>query len=250
MEKILSEFNGYFSIVPAKSKDQVAISQKLRYQVYCQENKLIEKQVAPDELEFDEYDYRSEHCLLMYRPNNICIGTVRLILADPQRSDLPYPIEQFDILRRTSRDKKWKAPRAKLGEISRFAVSKRFKRRSGENRFSHGITEAFNEVDLQTIKRWYPHITLGLFRAILHMSRQHGIEYWYAIMEPSLIRLLSRAGIKFTAVGPLVEYHGLRQPCIGIVENILGNIHDLRYDIWKFITSEIHGGVDGSIDSV
>jgi len=247
MEKSLSEFNGYFSIVPAKSKHQIAISQKLRYQVYCQENKLIDKQGSPDGLEFDEYDYRSEHCLLMYRPSNTFIGTVRLILADPQHSNLPYPIEKFDILRRTSRDKMWKPPRTKLAEISRFAVSKQFKRRGSESLFPHGITESLNEIDWHTIKRWYPHITLGLFQAILHMSRQHGVEYWYAIMEPSLIRLLSRTGIKFTPVGPLVEYHGLRQPCIGVVENILDGIQSFRYDVWEFITSEIQVTIDTNI---
>lgn len=239
MENIQSEFDKYFRIVPVHTKQQITICQQLRYQVFCRENKIIDNQQSHRGLEFDEYDYRSKHCLLMYRPSNTAFATVRLILADPQQSNLPYPIEQFDILRRTRRDKMWKAPRKKLGEISRFAVSKQFKRRGNESIYSHGISDSFSDFDWHTIKRWYPHITLGLFRAIIYMSRLYGVEYWYANMEPSLIRLLARTGINFTPVGPLVEYHGLRQPCIGVVEKILDDIHNSRYEVWQFITSEI-----------
>jgi hypothetical protein len=49
--------------------------------------------------------------------------------------------------------------------------------------------------------------------------------------------LLGRFGIKFTKLGPIVEYHGKRQPCIGVVAQILNGVKQQRPDVYEFVTS-------------
>jgi len=52
-----------------------------------------------------------------------------------------------------------------------------------------------------------------LLRGILQASQDMSLTHWVALMEPSLIRLLSLTGFQFNAVGSLVEAYGQRQPC-------------------------------------
>ena len=65
-----------------------------------------------------------------------------------------------------------------------------------------------------------PNITLGLMKAIAEMSIHNGITHLTAMMEPALLRLTARLGIKFTPLGKLVEYHGQRQPCFAEIKDL------------------------------
>ena len=73
-------------------------------------------------------------------------------------------------------------------------------------------------------------------RAIVQMSLEYGITDWLAVMEPSLLRLLSRFGIDFAPLGPLVNYHGLRQPSHANVGRMLDQVYKERFDLWEFVT--------------
>ena len=55
-------------------------------------------------------------------------------------------------------------------------------------------------------------------------------------MEPALLRLLARLGIHFEDVGPLVDYHGRRQPCVINIETMLTQVHRERPDVWAILT--------------
>jgi hypothetical protein len=55
-------------------------------------------------------------------------------------------------------------------------------------------------------------------------------------MEPGLLRLLSRFGIHFAPLGPLVEYHGIRQPCIAEIRELIARVEEERPDVWEVIT--------------
>jgi N-acyl amino acid synthase of PEP-CTERM/exosortase system len=81
-----------------------------------------------------------------------------------------------------------------------------------------------------------PNITLGLINGTVRMSVEHGVTEWFAVMEPSLLRLLAKYGIYFSPIGPMVNYHGMRQPCYVIFEKMLGRVRKERIDVWEFIT--------------
>ena len=236
MPKNLDEFQHYFEIVAAENSELIALSQRLRYQVYCVEHSFLNARDYPNQLEHDDYDQRAVHSLLRHRLTGLPAATVRLVLADESEPESPFPIETCDILRRAIRDQSWRVPRHALGEISRFAVSKDFRRRLREARSSHGLAAVADRMPQNAAKGRSPHIAVGLFKAICEMSVSEHVTHWYAVMEPSLLRLLGQLGIDFTPVGSLVDYHGLRQPCIAVGEDVLNGLRRCRPEIWEFVT--------------
>ncbi|MFA9460948.1 PEP-CTERM/exosortase system-associated acyltransferase [Thiohalorhabdus methylotrophus] len=203
-------FHSLFEVVPADTAERIAISQALRYQVYCLEQGFERPEAHPDERERDPYDGRSVHALVRCRRTGQFAGSVRLVLSHPQNRDAPFPIEEhcLDVFHRPSM--RWELPRHATAEISRFAISRRFTR--------------------------VPHITIGLFAGIVQMSVRQGITDWYAVMEPALLRLLTRFGIRFQPIGGMVAYHGRRRPTRGLADRILAGIHQERPEVWEVIT--------------
>lgn len=242
MECLLDIFNRNFNVVAADTPALMDSVYGLRYQVYCLENGYENADAHPDGLERDGFDQRAVHSLVRHRESGNFAGCVRLVLPNPDDVSTPFPIEiQCDgIFDRRILDTHY-LPRHGLAEISRFAVSKTFKRRIAESPSISGasLTAVYEDQDYHSqLRRLLPHITLGLFKAIVQMSADNGISHWYAIMEPTLMRLLGRFGIHFSPIGPMVDYHGKRQPTVGSVDGILAGIYAERPDVWDIITDE------------
>jgi len=47
-----------------------------------------------------------------------------------------------------------------------------------------------------------------------------GLTHWYAVMAKGLYLLLKKMGILFVPIGPEINYHGLRSPYLGSIEDI------------------------------
>lgn len=224
MTGLQDEFHRHFEILAGASAPLVEAVQALRYQVYCLETGFEEASNFSDGRERDDFDPHSVHGLIRLRGTRVPLATVRLVLADQDKAKQPLPMEFHcgDLLEEAA---PWLGgiPRGSLAEISRFAVSKQAMRQS--RIAAHGDS-----------RRFMLQVTLGLFHAIVRMSADHGVRYWYAVMEPALLRLLSRFGIEFRKLGGLVDYHGWRQPCVGDVDEVLAGIYERRRDVWDFIT--------------
>jgi N-acyl amino acid synthase of PEP-CTERM/exosortase system len=123
---------------------------------------------------------------------------------------------------------------ATLGEVSRYSVSKRFRRREGEEQYPD---VGMSAVELADTRRLVPHISLGLFRAVGQLAAEHEVTMVCAAMAPALLRLLARFGFDFETLGPLVDYHGLRQPCLADIRGLAQGIlkHDAVYG--AFVTT-------------
>lgn len=80
----------------------------------------------------------------------------------------------------------------------------------------------------------------ALVRGLDQISRMEGVTHWCAMMEYTLLRLLRSSGIHFTAVSPLVEFHGLRQSSSCRLDNMLDRMKFGQAGIWEYITS---GGI-------
>lgn len=240
----LSEkFYQYFEILPADSEELLREVYHLRYQVYCVETGFESREDCMKVidhgrefwLETDEYDRRSQHYLVRHRRTGLFAATVRLVLPDAGDLMAPFPIEEHCSLDRPVRDTKL---RRHLAEISRFAVSKDFKKRRGEQGSLAGVSD-FTESYLNLKsdeRRILPHMTVGLFAGIVRMTRAHDITHWYAVMEPALLRLLRLFGIRFLPIGPDIDYHGLRRPCLAEVDRVLPNIRKVNPEVWDLIT--------------
>lgn len=182
----------------------------LRYKVYCEERGFESPEDHPDGLERDEYDDNSVHFAAIEMETQKVVGTVRLIL----NSKKGFPVERsFSFDKNLSHLEK-----ARLGEISRLALSHRYCREL-KGRMISG-SDASLVVD-------------GMLRCLLKESFERGITHFYAVMARGLPILLARKKVFFSPVGPEKEYHGLRTPYICIVKDIFRRNPHLLYDFSK-----------------
>jgi N-acyl amino acid synthase of PEP-CTERM/exosortase system len=237
-KNILDHFNQYFEMVPAISDELKNEVNKLRYQVYCIENKFLNSEHYPNYLEFDDYDQQSVHYLIRHTKSGNYIATTRLILPYIHNHEKPFPIEIHSQIDNVNLLKTM--PRHNLAELSRFCVSKEFRRRKNEQHLitTNDADAAFNQQD----RRSSSYLTLALFACAIKMSYENDIHYWYAIMEPALERLFSSLGIHFVGIGPLVDYHGKRRPFVIKVDDLLDSVAKKDLNYWNMLTNNGHFG--------
>jgi len=195
-----------FRVDIARTAEDIAEAQRLRYQVYCREHDFLSGEGG---YEYDEYDGRSFHVLLRRRTGEV-VGTVRLVTAMPGQPESSFPMQHVcrpNLLAGLPIDK--------TGEISRFAISRQ--RRDMDSR-----------TDML--------LRLALMRGVLEASLEAGITHWCAVMENSLLRLLRQASVRFDPIGPAIEYKGLRQPAIANIGQILSRGEVERPEFWSYVT--------------
>lgn len=204
-ETISNLFDSYFSVIPANSEKLIEIVYNIRHQVYCEE--LGYEEQRSDEQETDEHDPHSLHCLLFHKSSQTYAGCVRLVLADNNNPSTPLPLENiFEGNLNSDFSTMDEQSRSKYGEISRLAITAKFRRRRGE---SSGISIDASNGDE---RRRFPSIALGLYIAITAMGLKQGLDGVFAMMEPRLARQLHRFGFHFDQIGEAVEHRGLRAP--------------------------------------
>ncbi len=182
---------------------------RLRHQVYC-----LERGYEPsvNDLETDAYDKHARHVVLSLRGCGTVIGTVRMILPQARQPARSFPMQAV-----CGRAALSAVPLRSAVEVSRFAVSK-------ERRNVSPAAASLSR--------------LTLVRGLVQLSQQADVTHWCAVMERTLLRLLRSSGIHFEAVGPLVEYHGLRQPAFCELAGMLDRMRAEQPAIWDFVTNE------------
>lgn len=236
MNDLVAAFNEYFEVISADTPQLMQKVFQLRYQALCIERQFpnFEASNFPEKLETDEYDKRAVHCLLRHRPSGSYVGALRLILADPQDLQQPFPLEgytQFD----TKLIDITKVPRQYSAEISRLVILNRFPHRQDGNRRRYNI-----EVDIgkrgPKPRRRFPHPVLGLMVGLIRMCAENDIIYWYAAMDPALNKLLSLYGLHLDPIGPLTEHHGLRRPYSIDLIKVLNRMYIHHRLVWELLT--------------
>ncbi len=236
---LFTEFNTYFEMVPAISAKLRRKVYELRYQIYCLETKFENPFNFPNEFEFDMYDRYSVHVLVRHRHSKKYIATYRLILpiVSTATKEKKFPIELYSNI-----EKKLllnNISRAHLGEMSRFCISKSFKKR--KNQDSSTLTGISNEW-MQNItnseeRRTYPLITIALMSYLIKSCHENNVLYCFAIMEPALIRFFKILGVNFKRIGSEVDYHGIRIPCIISLRESYDELFNSNHNIWKLLTN-------------
>jgi N-acyl amino acid synthase of PEP-CTERM/exosortase system len=240
---LLDQFSRHLDAELAVNASQRDEAYRLRYDVYCEERGYEDAARFPNRMEMDEYDHNSIHALVRHRSSDLVAGVVRLVFADESDPHKPLPIEYYcgDHFDRSVLER-YDFSRAEVAEVSRFAVSNRFVNSAAPAGDLSPQGDVHGRHRFQDDPSQYlPHISLGLIAMLFVASAQHRISHWYAIMEPSLNRLLGRSGIEFNAIGPIMNYHGRRQPMIASVNELLSDIYEKRYEFFRLI--EHLGGV-------
>ncbi|MGB1198968.1 MAG: PEP-CTERM/exosortase system-associated acyltransferase [Thalassotalea sp.] len=207
---VAENFNQYFKIRLANTKALRQEAYKIRYGVYSAElgwepeNKL--------QMEMDEYDNYSYHCLLEHRRTGTFAGCIRYIMPSPNapKSKLPFEASCMHSANKEVFDTD-SLPRGSFGEISRLAVLATFRRREKERNKPYVL----KEIDPATIytkeeHRNFPHIAMGLYLGCLALASLCKHQGAVVMMEPRLNRRLKRFGLPFEQIGDVMDYHGQR----------------------------------------
>jgi N-acyl-L-homoserine lactone synthetase len=152
--------------------------QRLRYEVYCLEQRFVDAARCTDGRESDEYDGHAIHFAAATEPGEV-VATLRLVLDSPLR----FPLERHapDLLADRPRGE-----RARTGEVSRLIIAPRYRAASSRE----------------------PLILFGLFRHLYEETWRLGLDFLVAAMEPKLARLLRRLGFPFAPLGEPISYFG------------------------------------------
>lgn len=240
--EIREAFDRYFRIEMVDKARQLEEVHRLRYQAYCIEHPFEDPAQHPGGLERDEHDPVSSHALIRHRASGECAATARLVHPlDDAPGRLPIETHCGQALYPSAVRRISTLPRSRLAEISRLATSAAFKRRLAEAATVSGVSDRATYVDTargshHPHQRGFPHITVGLFAAIVQMSVESDVTHWLAVMEPALLRLLRRFGIRFRRIGEDVHYHGRRRPTMGVAAEVVDGVLSERPDIWDLIT--------------
>lgn len=234
-DDLRSLVNSYFDIRVDVGSDPTLLSAalRLRYQVYCVEHAYEDPAAFTDEMERDIYDQRSLHAVLIHRASHLIAGTVRTIRPDPDKPVGSLPIDT--LCKEPTLFDESVLPRATLGEISRFSISKDFRRRVEDAQTPSGISPRWKQRQVPEQRR-IPHLSLGLLQAMVCGSVRHGITHWVAEMEPALLRMLAKLGMHWNNLGPMVEFHGRRQPCYTVLDQMLDRMRTEGPEVWQVFT--------------
>ncbi len=227
---LLARHDEYFETKIADTRALVEIAHGLRYQVYCLERKFENPAEHADCLETDAFDAHAIHGLLLHRPTKQAIGTVRMIMPQSGVKD-SLPI--MHLLKDDGIELASRAVLERTVEISRFAISKEYRRRKTDQN-EEGMSES--QLRRETMREGNL-ACLSLIQFLLSQSTKHGVLYWAAVMEPKLLRMLATMGIHFTSIGSLVMHHGLRQPSFCHLPTMLEQVRREHPEYWDVLTN-------------
>ncbi|MGZ8162058.1 MAG: PEP-CTERM/exosortase system-associated acyltransferase [Methylobacter sp.] len=237
IDNIVDHFDRYFQIVPAISDELKNEVYKLRYQVFCIENEIFNSESYPDNLEFDGYDRQSVHYLIRHRKSGDYAATTRLVLPEANKPEKLFPLELYCEIDNLAVMQP--INRKHLAEVSRFCVSKAFKKRKYEAN-TLAPTGGSDSQDYFTLdeRRNFPYITLALIACVIKASHENDIHYLYGTLEPPWLRFLSSTGINFVKIGPLVDFHGERWPAVIKITDMLDCVAEKNPGIWNLLTNK------------
>lgn len=207
---IADNFSQFFSVKFANTKELRQEAYKIRYGVYSKE--LGWEPSNEKEMETDEYDYCSYHCLLEHKRTQTYAGCIRLVIPPAADPKLQLPFEKnCGHSARTEIIDSTKLPRGSFGELSRLAVLESFRRRDKEK----NVPYVLKEIDVKTVytedeRRNFPNIAMGLYLAGVALAEILNHQSIFVMMEPRLNRRLKRFGLPFLQVGDVIDYHGNR----------------------------------------
>ncbi|WP_386079221.1 PEP-CTERM/exosortase system-associated acyltransferase [Vreelandella sp. F11] len=210
IDRFIKEFK--FKLCIAAHEKELAY--RLRHDVYCEELQYEKASDPIKKLEFDIYDQNSIHCLIEHRRTGLVAGCVRVVVPTPSNH---YPLNQLP-LQSYGRDSLThaelhpdKLDPESFYEISRLAVNRLFRTRPKEDIVSTASNPMNDTSFFSTEERkLFPFLATSLFITGYVLGRQLGKNQVFAMMEPSLPRLLALTGFHFTKVGETIDFHGRR----------------------------------------
>lgn len=207
MKQFMREFS--FKIATTQEDKEKALS--LRHDVFIKELGYKMTDIENTELESDEYDASSVHCILIHKGSGRTAGCFRIVTTRTPGQDgfSKLPVEEHGnegISHPNLHPSMF--PREHVCEASRLAISKCFRHSSSQDDSHNSTPEPV--VEPKGSEDTYPLILVSLFLAAYSLAEILGNRHLYAMMSPTLPRLLRKSGFDFVRLGDTIEFHGKR----------------------------------------
>ncbi|MCB1721869.1 MAG: PEP-CTERM/exosortase system-associated acyltransferase [Rhodospirillales bacterium] len=238
-------FYKLFDVIHADTPALIDEAHRIRYKVFCLENEGYEDaSVHKNGMEKDEFDERAEHALLVYKPEDLLIGTVRIIKPDPDNWQHSFPLQDLCNSPFLQDEELVK----KSCEVSRFCISNELReimkdrlrlreKFTSKTTLTHSASDDITPAEFSLINRALAMAPIGLMRGMCEAVMQHDILNYFAIMEPRHLKAYMKpSGVIFEEIGPKMDYHGMRVPFMGNILDTYDNMMGTKPDIWRIMT--------------
>lgn len=230
-----SAYKRTFDVLRADTPELKKRVYELRYRIYCEENGFEDP--ADHEMEFDEFDKRAVHFLLVHKPSGHDAGTVRLVMPSEDSLLQSFPIQKhcdhpfLEIPERLYH----------IGEISRFCMAPEFRRRPEDTQLLSSYSfqdsvDGHQEGFLTFVRRKIAYAPAGLLGAALEEALKHDLGDCLWMVESAHIPSLKAIGLPIHILGPRIDYHGGAQPLIFNIKTALDSMHAAQPYCWDIIT--------------
>ena len=231
-----------FDVVKAdnvKWRDQ---AYRIRYQVYCKENLYFEEEgFCKTCTETDPFDEKAKHYVLIHKKLDHAVGTVRINLPDPDA-----PLTSFELQKYCDHPLLQLENRVMgMAEISRFCMSKSFRRREKDGNIlpayyeQEWITAETGNQKSGLLRRHIPYAPLGLLKVAFEEILNQNITNCVAYFESSQLKTLERLGVQYRVLGPRLPDVGMQQPVIFNIKATLDNMANINPECWEIVSD--HG---------
>ncbi|MCB1782497.1 MAG: PEP-CTERM/exosortase system-associated acyltransferase [Alphaproteobacteria bacterium] len=236
---IYNLFYKLFDVVHADTKELKDEAHRIRYQVFCNEHDHYENPEShPDGLESDPYDKRAEHALLMYKPLDLAIGTVRVIRHDEGNWQKSFPLQgicdSHYLHDYTYVKNACEFSRLCISSERRLIMKKHMRAGPGGTPLDTKI-HFYEKPFLNIVLALAP---LGLIRGAFELAMKHEILNIFGVMEAVNISRLVQTGLVYEEIGPEMEYHGKRVPFICNILETFDKSMNAYQDPWQIVTVE------------
>lgn len=227
-----------FEVINAQTDELKERAFRLRYDVFCKENRFEESAEDAAELEKDSFDPKALHFLLVHRDSGEDAGTVRILLPNEAAPLQSFPLQNICDHPLLTLDHKVLG----LAELSRLCMAKRFRRRPLDGRILPAYYETEAEDAEKGLGRYFrrriPYAPLGLLRSAFETALEFNIPDMVTAMDPTHFRSMKRIGLSYRVLGPRVNFHGGQQPIVFNIKNVLDNMAMENSECWEIVSDQ------------
>ncbi len=216
------------------SRRDLQDSYRLRYEVFCCDERFLPPEDYPDRQEHDVFDALSEHIVVREQASEQLAGTVRLVRYSPERG-FPTAHHFADLYTKLA-----DLSLNKVYEISRLCISPLYRQRLVPKDGLYGVESYLDQADGtrpngSANQRRYPIVLLSMLKKMYQIAVSLGGSYFIASMEAGLIRYLSMCGMESVRLADeYIEFYGQVMPCLIDMDKALARMSQKRPELYEF----------------
>ncbi|GHC24050.1 hypothetical protein GCM10010082_15610 [Kushneria pakistanensis] len=227
-------FDRDYNIIFAVTEKEKKRVYSLRHDVYCEELG-FEPVNSSEAIEKDPFDERALHCLIEKRESGQAVGCARLVLPSETLGSPFYrmPLElKFSSLFESHEHHPDLFQRKDICEISRVAILGDIRKGKKAKTLAQNPPQSVRTASF---------LKAGLFLSVLALGKISNRQYGFAMMEPSLARLLSYSGFRFSRVSQYLEFNGKRAIYYSDWKEAVGQLCPEMHELYEYIAERFSG---------